>query len=128
MYDGPRLQALKRTTYLLIRAGFQSRHLGYRYLREAVWISCKEPEVLDSVTKRLYPEVARRFGTTCNHVERAIRNTIELAWLEGNEETLKAIFGDLFSKESERPTNSAVIRALADNIFNGGCDNQGGFL
>lgn len=117
MYDSPRLQALKRTTYLLLSAGFQSRHLGYRYLREAIWIAYKNPDMLDSVTKRLYPEVAKRFETTCHQVERAIRNTIEQAWLEGNEESLKAIFGDLFSKEGERPTNSEVIHMLAKNIF-----------
>ncbi len=116
MYDSPRLKALKRTTYLLISAGFQSRHKGYRYLREAVWIAYKEPQVLSSVTKHLYPEVAKRFETTCPHVERAIRNTIEAAWLEGNAETLEAIFGDLFSR-AERPTNSEVIQILADSLF-----------
>ena len=117
MYDGPRLKALKRTTYLLVSAGFQSRHKGYRYLREAVWIAWKEPELLCSVTKCLYPEVAKRFDTTGKQVERAIRNTIENAWLYGNADTLAVIFGDLFTKNDERPTNSEVIQVLADNIF-----------
>ena len=117
MYDSPRLKALKRTTYLLVSAGFQSRHRGYRYLREAVWIAWKEPEMLRSVTKCLYPEVAKRFDTTSKQVERAIRNTIETAWLYGNADTLAVIFGALFTKSNERPTNSEVIQVLVDNIF-----------
>lgn len=117
MYDDPRLKALKRTTYLLVKAGFQSRHKGYRYLREAVWVSWKEPEMLQSVTKRLYPEVAKRFNTTEKQVERAIRSTIETAWLYGNADTLAVIFGDLYTKNNERPTNSEVIQVLVDNIF-----------
>lgn len=117
MKDGPRLRALKRTTYLLLCAGFQPRQIGYRYLREAVWISYKEPEMLKSVTKCLYPEVAKRFATTDKQVERAIRNAIETAWLNGNCETLVLIFGDLFVDRNTRPTNSKVIKILADNIF-----------
>lgn len=117
MYDSPRLKALKRTTYLLVSAGFQSRHRGYRYLREAVWIAWKEPEMLRSVTKCLYPEVAKRFDTTSKQVERAIRNTIETAWLYGNADTLAVIFGELFTNSNERPTNSEVIQVLVDNIF-----------
>ena len=117
MYDAPRLRAFQRTTYLMLKAGFQARHRGYRYLREAVWIAYKDPEVLVCVTKSLYPEIARRFDTTDQNVERSIRNVIELVWLEGNAETLKAIFGDLFSREGERPTNLDVIQILADNVF-----------
>lgn len=86
-------------------------------MREAVWISWKEPEMLRSVTKRLYPEVAKRFDTTSKQVERAIRNTIEIAWLYGNADTLAVIFGDLFAKSNGRPTNSEVIQMLVDNIF-----------
>ena len=117
MKDGPRLKALKRTTYLLLCAGFQPRQIGYRYLREAVWISYKEPEILKSVTKRLYPEVAKRFETTDKQVERAIRSAIETAWTNGNCDTLVLIFGDLFVDRSVRPTNSEIIKILVDNIF-----------
>lgn len=117
MYDSPRLKALKRITYLLISAGFQSRQDGYRYLREAVWIAWKEPEMLCLVTKRLYPEVAKRFRTTDRQVERAIRYAVETAWLYGNIDTLAVIFGELFTKNNGRPTNSEVIQVLADNIF-----------
>lgn len=117
MEDGPRLRALKRTTYLLLCAGFQPRQIGYRYLREAVWISYNEPEMIQSVTKRLYPEVAKRFETTDKQVERAIRNAIETAWMKGNCDTLALIFGDLFADRSIKPTNSEIIKKLVDNIF-----------
>lgn len=117
MEDGPRVRALKRTTYLLLCAGFQPRQVGYRYLREAVWISYREPEMIESITKRLYPEVAKRFGTTDKQVERAIRSAIETAWTKGNRDTLVLIFGDLFDDRNVKPTNSEIIKVLADNIF-----------
>ncbi|MDE7206058.1 MAG: sporulation initiation factor Spo0A C-terminal domain-containing protein [Lachnospiraceae bacterium] len=111
------MRALKRTTYLLLCAGFQPRQRGYRYLREAVWISYKEPEMIQSITKRLYPEVAKRFETTDKQVERAIRNAIETAWTKGNSDTLVMIFGDLFVDRKVKPTNSEIIKILVDNIF-----------
>ena len=117
MEDGPRVRALKRTTYLLLCAGFQPRQIGYRYLREAVWISYKEPEMIQSITKRLYPEVAKRFETTGKQVERAIRSAIETAWTNGNDDVLVLIFGELFVDRSVKPTNSEIIRVLVDNIF-----------
>lgn len=116
MDDSPRVKAIKRTTYLLICAGFQPRQIGYRYLREAVWIAWKEPGMLDAVTKCLYPEVARRFDTSTRQVERAIRNAIETAWMKGEQDTLVAIFGDLFTDRNVRPTNSEIIKVLVSNI------------
>ena len=86
-----RVKVFGRTTYHMVKCGFQARQKGYRYLREAVCIAFYEPEVLASVTKRLYPEVAKRFDTTDKQVERAIRNAIETAWTNGNPETLKEI-------------------------------------
>lgn len=72
--------------------------------------------MLNAVTKRLYPEVARRFETTDKQVERAIRNAIETAWVKGNPDTLAAIFGDLFTDSNVRPTNSEIIKILVSNI------------
>lgn len=117
MEDGPRVRAMKRTTYLLLCAGFQPRQIGYRYLREAVWISYREPEMVQAITKRLYPEVAKRFETTDKQVERAIRSAIETAWTKGNCDTLVLIFGDLFVDRNVKPTNSEIIRVLTDSIF-----------
>ncbi|MDE6622469.1 MAG: sporulation initiation factor Spo0A C-terminal domain-containing protein [Lachnospiraceae bacterium] len=104
-----RVNIYKRTTYHMVKCGFQARQKGYRYLREAVWIAYQEPEVLASVTKRLYPEVAKRFHTTDKQVERAIRNTIETAWNRGEQDTLKMFFQEIYGDGTIRPTNTEVI-------------------
>lgn len=104
-----RANIYRRTTYHMVKCGFRARQKGYRYLREAVWIAYQEPEVLSSVTKRLYPEVAKRFNTTDKQVERAIRNAIETAWTQGDPESLKMVFKETYSDGTIRPTNTKVI-------------------
>lgn len=104
-----RANIYRRTTYHMVKCGFRARQKGYRYLREAVWIAYQEPEVLSSVTKRLYPEVAKRFNTTDKQVERAIRNAIETAWIQGDPESLKMVFKETYSDGTIRPTNTKVI-------------------
>ncbi len=111
-----RVEILKYTTYLLLRCGFQASQIGYRYLREAVLIACFDEEVVTSVTKLLYPEIAKRFKANDKQVERAIRNSIETAWIKGNQEVLKEIFYEYYEKSSERPTNTEVIRVLRDKV------------
>lgn len=106
-----------RTTYHMVKCGFQARQKGYRYLREAVCIAFYEPEVLASVTKRLYPEVAKRFNTTDKQVERAIRNAIETAWTNGNPETLKSVFQEIYGDGTSRPTNTEVIEKLVEHAM-----------
>lgn len=113
-----RINIYRRTTYHMVKCGFQARQKGYRYLREAIWIACQEPEVLTSVTKRLYPEVAKRFDTTDKQVEGAIRNTIETVWTKGNPEILKTIFKDIYSDGTIRPTNTKVIEMFVEFIRN----------
>lgn len=108
-----RVDILQRTTYHMVKMGFQARQRGYRYLREAVWVVYDEPENLTSVTKLLYPKLARMFSTTDKQVERAIRNAIETAWTRGNQDALHAFFGELYGDGDIRPTNSEVIEALA---------------
>ena len=110
-----RVKVFGRTTYHMVKCGFQARQKGYRYLREAVCIAFYEPEVLASVTKRLYPEVAKRFDTTDKQVERAIRNAIETAWTNGNPETLKAVFEKVYGDGTTRPTNTEVIEKLVEH-------------
>lgn len=110
-----RVNVFGRTTYHMVKCGFQARQKGYRYLREAVCIAYYEPEVLASVTKRLYPEVAKRFDTTDKQVERAIRNAIETAWTNGNPETLKEIFQGVYKDDTTRPTNTEVIEKLVEH-------------
>lgn len=108
-YECSRINIYRRTTYHMVKCGFQARQKGYRYLREAVWIACREPEVLTSVTKRLYPEVAKSFNTTDKQVERAIRSAIETAWTSGEPETLKMFFKEIYGDGMIRPTNTKVI-------------------
>ena len=105
-----RVNIYKRTTYHMVKCGFHAAQKGYRYLREAVWIAYQEPEYLASVTKRLYPEVAKRFNATDKQVERAIRNAIETAWVKGDPETLREVFAELYRDGTKRPTNTEVIR------------------
>lgn len=114
--DCSRIRILRKTTNLLLSLGFQAHQKGYRYLREAVLIVFEEPESLTSVTKILYPEVAKRYDTTDKQVERAIRNSIETAWMKGNSELLEKIFGEIYINYSTRPTNSEVIEILKDNV------------
>lgn len=113
-----RVNVYKRTTYLMLKCGFQARQKGYRYLREAVWIACQEPEVMTSVTKCLYPEVAKRFSTTDKQVERAIRNAIETAWTNGEPEILKDFFKEIYDDGTIRPTNTEVIEKMVGSIRN----------
>lgn len=99
-----RAEVLERTTYHLLRIGFQASQKGYRYLREAVWIAYSRPETMDSVTKLLYPEIARLFATTDKQVERAIRAAVGTAWDKGE----LPICGEGHT----RPTNKMVIEQL----------------
>jgi two-component system response regulator (stage 0 sporulation protein A) len=106
------LEVFKLITYILLKMGFQARNRGYRYLRDAVIIGYKDSTVLESVTKRLYPLVAERYGVSIFQVESSIRNTIELAWEEGNPKELQAYLGESCSEDDIRPTNSEVIERL----------------
>lgn len=110
--ESSRANIYKQTTYHMVKCGFQARQKGYRYLREAVWIAYQEPEVLTAVTKCLYPEVAKRFHTTGKQVERAIRNTIETAWTNGEPEILRMFFEELYDDGTVRPTNTEVIEKM----------------
>ena len=100
----------------MIRFGFRARQKGYRYLREAILIACQEPETLTAVTKRLYPEVAKRYNTTDKQVERAIRNAIETAWNAEESESFKTLFEKSYNNRTTRPTNTEVIAKIAGLI------------
>lgn len=89
---------------------------GYQYLREAIMLSVEDIEMLDSITKILYPTIAKKYQTTPSRVERAIRHGIEVAWLRGNIETLSTVFGYTISIGKGKPTNSEFIAMIADNI------------
>ncbi len=110
--DKSRVEILRQTTYYMLHIGFQARQKGYRYLREAIWIAYQDPEKLTSVTKLLYPEVAKRFKTTGTQVERAIRSAIETVWIQGDKKTIREIFYEACMEEEERPTNTKFIVSL----------------
>ena len=116
MNTNDRVEILKYTTYLLLQCGFQASQIGYRYLREAVLIACFDEEAVTSVTKLLYPEIAKRFKANDKQVERAIRNSIETAWIKGNHKVLREVFREYYEKSFERPTNTEVIKVLREKV------------
>lgn len=87
---------------------------GYQYLREAIILTINDMDIINAVTKVLYPEVARKFNTTPSRVERAIRHAIEVAWDRGDIETLQKFFGYTVSNIKGKPTNSEFIAMIAD--------------
>lgn len=89
---------------------------GYQYLREAIMMSVKEPAMISSITKVLYPTIAKQFQTTSSRVERAIRHAIEVAWSRGKIETLDGLFGYTIHTSKGKPTNSEFIALIADKI------------
>lgn len=103
-------------TQLLHKIGIPAHIKGYQYLRDAITISVEEKEMLVSVTKVLYPTIAKKHGTTSSRVERAIRHAIEVAWSRGKMDTIDALFGYTVSTGKGKPTNSEFIALIADKI------------
>ena len=105
-----------RVTSIIHEVGVPAHIKGYQYLREAIIIAVKDMDVINAVTKVLYPEVAKRFGTTASRVERAVRHAIEVAWDRGDLETLQKYFGYTVSNAKGKPTNSEFIAMIADRL------------
>lgn len=103
-------------TDVIHQLGVPAHIKGYHYLREAILSSIEDPELLESVTKLLYPTVAKRFDTTSSRVERAIRHAIEIAWDRGNLDTLNAFFGYTVNTCKGKPTNSVFIALITDKL------------
>ena len=103
-------------TDIIHEIGVPAHIKGYQYLREAIILTIKDMDMINAVTKVLYPEVAKRFGTTPSRVERAIRHAIEVAWDRGDVETLQRFFGYTVSGIKGKPTNSEFIAMIADNL------------
>lgn len=101
-------------TDIIHEIGVPAHIKGYQYLREAIILTIKNMDMINAVTKVLYPEVAKRFGTTPSRVERAIRHAIEVAWDRGDIETLQKFFGYTVSNIKGKPTNSEFIAMIAD--------------
>ena len=101
-------------TDVIHEIGVPAHIKGYQYLREAILLTIDDMDIINSVTKVLYPEVARKFNTTPSRVERAIRHAIEVAWDRGDIETLQKFFGYTVSNIKGKPTNSEFIAMIAD--------------
>lgn len=103
-------------TNIMLDIGVPAHLKGYHYLRDAILLSGRDMEVVSSVTKLLYPTIAKRFKTTDQKVERAIRNAIEVSWTRGNVDTFEKLFGYSAQSGKNRPTNSEYIARIADKI------------
>ena len=103
-------------TQLLHEIGIPAHIKGYQYLRDAITISVEEKEMLISVTKVLYPAIAKKHNTTASRVERAIRHAIEVAWSRGQLEMIHEIFGYTVNSGKGKPTNSEFIALITDKI------------
>ena len=103
-------------TDMIHEIGVPAHIKGYQYLREAIMMSVEDQSMISSITKILYPTIAKRFQTTPSRVERAIRHAIEVAWSRGRMETLDALFGYTVDTGKGKPTNSEFIALIADRI------------
>lgn len=103
-------------TELLHEMGIPAHIKGYHYLRECILMSIDDMDVLNAITKILYPTVAKKYQTTSSRVERAIRHAIEVAWNRGKLDTLEALFSYTISTGKGKPTNSEFIALVADTI------------
>ena len=108
----PSLEAV--VTDIIHEIGVPAHIKGYQYLREAIILTIQDMDIINAVTKVLYPEVAKKFNTTPSRVERAIRHAIEVAWDRGDIETLQKFFGYTVSNIKGKPTNSEFIAMIAD--------------
>lgn len=113
-----KLELFKRTTSVMVHLGFHANQMGYKYLREAICLTYEDPERLTCVTKFLYPDVAKEFGTKGTQVERAMRNSLETAYEKGDKEKLQELFKDCKDKGLRRPTNSEAVKVLLEHIKN----------
>ena len=103
-------------TDIIHKIGVPAHIKGYHYLREAIMCCVHDSEMLESITKVLYPGVAKKFKTTASRVERAIRHAIEIAWDRGDLDTLNSYFGYTVNTGKGKPTNSEFIALITDKI------------
>lgn len=106
----------ERIAGLFLTIGIPAHIKGYQFLREAVKMVMDQPEMINRITKELYPGIARRFSTTASKVERAIRHAIEVAWSRGRIEVLNQVFGNNVCSLDDKPTNGEFIALVADKL------------
>lgn len=114
VYSGSDLEVM--VTEIMHQIGVPAHIKGYHYLREAIILSVKNSEIVNSVTKLLYPTVAKTHSTTSSRVERAIRHAIEVAWDRGDIDVLNSYFGYTIQNDRGKPTNSEFIAMISDKL------------
>ena len=105
-----------QVTKIIHQIGVPAHIKGYQYLRTAILLTVRDNDIINSVTKVLYPSVAKKYQTTTSRVERAIRHAIEVAWDRGDVDTLNSYFGYTVQNNRGKPTNSEFIAMIADNL------------
>ncbi|MDE6761223.1 MAG: sporulation transcription factor Spo0A [Lachnospiraceae bacterium] len=103
-------------TKMIREIGIPAHIKGYQYIREGIMMSVKDPEILNYITKYLYPTIAKKYHTTTSSVERAIRHAIEVAWNRGKLDAMEALFGYSVNSGKGKPTNSEFIALIADKF------------
>ena len=107
----------EKISYIFMTVGIPAHIKGYKFLREAIKMSISDPNIINSITKRLYPEIAEKYETTASKVERAIRHAIEVAWNRGKIENINSLFGVSVYSANEKPTNGEFIALVADKML-----------
>ena len=107
----------EKITNIFITVGIPAHIKGYHFLREAIKLAIDTPEIINSITKKLYPAIAERFDTSPSKVERAIRHAIEVAWNRGKIENINSLFGLRVYNSNEKPTNGEFIALVADKML-----------
>lgn len=107
----------EKISNIFLAAGIPPHIKGYQFLREAVKQSIHTPDMINNITKKLYPAVAEQFQTTPSKVERAIRHAIEVAWARGKIENINAIYGVKVFQKGEKPTNGELIALISDKLM-----------
>lgn len=105
-----------QVTEILHQIGVPAHIKGYHYLRDSILMAVEDPEIINAVTKQLYPSVAKRYNTTSSRVERAIRHAIEVAWDRGDVDVLNSYFGYTIHNTRGKPTNSEFIAMISDKL------------
>ncbi len=114
-YD-PEAELEAAVTKVIHQIGVPAHIKGYQYLRSAIIMTMHNTELINSITKQLYPGIAKMYGTTSSRVERAIRHAIEVAWDRGDVEVINSYFGYTIQSARGKPTNSEFIALIADNL------------
>ena len=111
----------EKISNIFITVGIPAHIKGYQFLREAIKMAIDTPEIVNSITKKLYPSIATKFTTSPSKVERAIRHAIEVAWNRGKIENINSVFGLQVYNANEKPTNGEFIALVADKMIIEGC-------